>query len=93
MEEMTIGQFYDLMYNRHGLSILQRFKGLGEADAELLFMTTTNPKLRKLIKIELGDVEEAKRVFELLHGKSASMREERRRLLDNAQISYADIDN
>lgn len=27
MEEMTIGQFYDLMYNRHGLSILQRFKG------------------------------------------------------------------
>ena len=30
---------------------------LGEADAELLFRTTTNPKYRKLLKINIKDLE------------------------------------
>ena len=56
-------------------------------------MTTTNPKLRKLYRITIEDIKYAQDVFELLHGKSAELREQRRALLDNAEISYADIDN
>lgn len=89
----TIGEFLALMQNSIRLKIDQRFKGVGEAEAELLFTTTTNPKFRKLYRITIEDMEYAKGVFELLHGKSAELRERRRDLLDNAEISYADIDN
>ena len=75
------------------LKIEQRFKGVGEAETPLLFKTTVNPKFRKLYRITIEDINEAKKTFELLHGKSAELREKRRDLLDSASISYIDIDN
>ena len=66
---------------------------VGEADADLLFRTVTNPKYRKLLQIDINDTDEANRIFELLHGKSAKLREARRELIDNTKLSYADIDN
>lgn len=89
----TVGQFLDIMTSTINLKIEQRFKGVGEAEAPLLFKTTVNPKFRKLYKITIEDIKEAKATFELLHGKSADLRERRRELLDSASISYADIDN
>lgn len=89
----TIGEFLQLMSDTIKLKIDQRFKGVGEADAELLFKTTANPKFRKLYRITINDAKEAAKTFQLLHGKSAELRERRRQLLDNADISYADIDN
>lgn len=89
----TIGEFLTLMQDTIRLKIDQRFKGLGEAEAPLLFKTTTNPKFRKLYQITIKDIEQDKLVFELLHGKSADLREQRRALLDEADISLADIDN
>lgn len=89
----TVGQFLDIMTSTINLKIEQRFKGVGEAEAQLLFKTTINPKLRKLYKITIEDIKEAKATFELLHGKSAELREKRRELLDSASLSYADIDN
>lgn len=93
MEKMTIGQFFNLMHRNYNVKIEQRFKGIGESDADLLFVTTTNPKLRTLIKFDLNSIEATNNMFELLHGKSENMREQRRQLLENAEISYADIDN
>lgn len=52
-----------------------------------------NPKVRKLYKFNMYDVEQCKDVLQMLHGKNDKMRAKRRELLDNAQISYADIDN
>ena len=75
------------------LIIEQRYKGVGEVTADLLFATTMNPKYRKLYCITIEDMNEALATFELLHGKSSELRERRRQLLDNAQISYMDIDN
>lgn len=89
----TIGQFLDIMNSTINLKIEQRFKGVGEAEAPLLFKTTVNPKYRKLYRITIEDIKQAKATFELLHGKSAELREKRRELLDSASISYADIDN
>ena len=90
---MTIGQFYDEMYTRYNISIEQRYKGLGESDTDLLFSTVMNPKMRKLYRFTINDMDSCKEVLEMLHGKTDKMREKRRELLDNAQISYADIDN
>lgn len=90
---VTIGEFLNTMDKLFNVKIDQRFKGLGEADADLLFRTVTNPKYRKLLQIDINDTDEANRIFELLHGKSAKLREARRELIDNTKLSYADIDN
>lgn len=89
----TIGEFLALMQDTIKLKIDQRFKGVGEAEAPLLFKTTTNPRFRKLHRITIGDIDKDKEVFELLHGKSPDLREQRRLMLDEADISLADIDN
>lgn len=93
MKRATIGEFLSDMDKIFNIKIDQRFKGLGEADAELLFRTTTNPKYRKLLKINIKDLEKTTEIFELLHGKSTKLREARRELIDNTHLSYADIDN
>lgn len=93
MERCTIGEFLDHTSNVFKVEIDQRYKGLGEADAALLFKTTTNPKFRKLLKININDIENTDQLFELLHGKSVKLREMRRELIDNTHLSYADIDN
>jgi DNA gyrase subunit B len=81
------------MSNVFGIPIRQRFKGLGELPASLMFTTTINPKFRKLIKLTIKKVEDALSTFELIHGKTSEMRESRRELLRNTRITYADIDN
>lgn len=68
-------------------------QSVGESDAELLFRTVANPKYRKLLQINIDDMKNASEVFELLHGKSPKLREARRALVDDAHLSYIDIDN
>ena len=90
---VTVGEFLTEMERVFNVKIDQRFKGLGEADPDLLFRTTANPKYRKLLQISIKDAKQATKTFEMLHGKSASLREARRDLIDNTHLSYADIDN
>ena len=47
---------------------LQRYKGLGEMDAEQLWETTLNPKTRKLKLVEIEDARMASEVTEVLMG-------------------------
>ncbi len=53
---------------------LQRYKGLGEMNAEELWETTMDPKTRLLKQITIEDVEEANRVFDTLMGTDVSVR-------------------
>lgn len=46
--------------------VLQRYKGLGEMNAEQLWETTMNPKNRILRQVRLGDVAKADEVFNML---------------------------
>lgn len=92
-EQMTLGQFLAAMDFKYNIDLDQRFKGLGEADADLLFLTTMNPKTRKLLQITMADKQKADDIFKMLHQKSDNMIIERRNLLDSTTISYADIDN
>lgn len=54
--------------------VLQRFKGLGEMNADQLWDTTMNPLTRKLIKIQISDVVDADRSFSNLMGKDTDLR-------------------
>ena len=51
-----------------GSFTLQRYKGLGEMDADQLWETTLNPKTRILKRVEIEDARMASDVTELLMG-------------------------
>ncbi len=55
---------------------IQRYKGLGEMDADQLAETTMAPKFRTLRRVTLSDAERAERVFELLMGSDVAPRKE-----------------
>ncbi len=54
--------------------IIQRFKGLGEMNAEQLWETTMNPETRTLIKVRIDDLDEAESEVNLLMGDDAARR-------------------
>ncbi|WEV28723.1 DNA topoisomerase IV subunit B [Streptomyces sp. 71268] len=55
---------------------VQRYKGLGEMDADQLAATTMDPRRRTLRRINLVDLDAAERVFDLLMGNDVAPRRE-----------------
>ena len=55
---------------------VQRSKGLGENDPEMMWLTTMNPETRRLIKVLPEDAEETARVFDLLLGDNLAGRKD-----------------
>ena len=55
---------------------IQRSKGLGENDPEMMWLTTMNPASRRLIQVLPADAEETSRVFDLLLGDNLAGRKE-----------------
>jgi DNA gyrase subunit B len=55
---------------------VQRYKGLGEMDADQLAETTLDPRHRTLRRINMGDLDGAERVFDLLMGSDVAPRRE-----------------
>jgi len=55
---------------------MQRYKGLGEMDADQLADTTMDPRHRTLRKVTMRDLETAERVFELLMGNEVAPRKD-----------------
>lgn len=55
-------------------SSLQRYKGLGEMDADQLWETTMNPENRVLVQVRIEDIERADAIFSKLMGEDVLMR-------------------
>ncbi len=67
----------DILKKLEGKKVnVQRSKGLGENDPEMMWMTTMSPETRRLIRVLPEDAEETARVFDLLLGENLSGRKD-----------------
>ena len=57
-----------------GITMLQRYKGLGEMDAEQLWDTTMNPENRVLVQVRVEDAEKTDAIFTKLMGDQVDLR-------------------
>ena len=66
----------NLISNLEGKVKIQRSKGLGENDPDMMWNTTMNPETRKLIKVTMKDCEDCKEIFDLWLGDDPIKRRE-----------------
>jgi len=68
---------------------VQRYKGLGEMNAEQLAETTMNPEKRTLLQVRLEDVVESERIFSTLMGEDV---ENRRKFIEDNALDVKNLD-
>jgi len=71
-----------------GSAGVQRYKGLGEMNAEQLWDTTMNPEFRTLRQVNIDNGSEADRIFSMLMGDEVPPRRE---FIEKNAV-YANID-
>ena len=70
---------------------LQRSKGLGENEPDMMWLTTMNPATRRLIKVTPADAEETATMFDILLGDNLTGRKEYIALHGNEYMEELDV--
>jgi len=70
---------------------LQRSKGLGENEPEMMSLTTMNPTTRRLIQIKPDDIQETAYMFDMLLGDDLQGRKDHIAQFGGDYLEMADI--
>ena len=86
----TLDEAMETLYSgaKKGLSI-QRYKGLGEMNAEQLWETTMDPQKRRLMQVRIEDDVEADSIFTILMG---DLVEPRREFIEQNALNVRNLD-
>jgi len=70
---------------------IQRSKGLGENDPEMMWVTTMNPETRRLIQVVPDDIENTQKYFDLLLGDNLQGRKDYISEYGHEYMEYIDV--
>ena len=90
-ETLSLVQLLKIL-QKYQPKILHRFKGLGENNSDDIRRTVMNPNTRSLIRVNIGDIENDMKIFNILRGSSKFDATSRKEMMKEFVPSRYDID-